>query len=813
MTIIAVLITILSGHSKAQDLQAKKYLYAGPFAINTPIYIDSLDVNGNKYDNNSMLDFLPPFNLLDKQKTVNNDTLPITDAKQALHLIRFYIQNQSYIKPKLEVNGIKKYKIYIDRNLTDAKNLKLQPQTHEVIITCLTEKGQKVKPVFTLKNAGNNTTLRHQDHHTMNIMDVIHARQVGSVSLSPDAQYAIHTEYKTNAQGNNDWIWKITHLKNKKVILTTTKNIHWLPGTNAYYEIKKIGNKNSLIVTDINTGNDSIWCDKLPEGNITFAPDARYIIVTKREKAARENEDVYQITAPDDRQPGYRTRENLYIMDLETGLSTPLTYGYHNVGLQDISRDGQKILVIITKQHLTQRPTTRHTVAEIDLKTRQMRTIIKEDGFIASARYSPDARRIVVNGSPEALGGIGNRVGKGLTPNMYDYHLYTVDIATGKATPLTADIKPSIKNFTWNAQDNMIYATTYEKDYVTMYRIDPQTLKIKKLPLPEEMILGYDLADKTHQMIWYGESASSSDRIYMTDLKSLKTRMIKDFNPENLKGIRLGKCQNWDCVSEQGDTIIGRYYTPADFDPQKKYPMIVYYYGGCSPSSRNFESLYPFHAYTSQGYVVFVVNPSGAAGYGQQRAAKHVNTAGKGVADEIIHATKAFTQAHPFIDPKAIGCMGASYGGFMTQYLQTVTDIFAAAISHAGISDHTSYWGEGYWGYSYSEVSMANSYPWKDKQLFVDQSPLYRADKIHTPLLLIHGDADTNVPVGESIQLYNALKLQGKETALVLVKGENHHILNYFKRLKWQETIFAWFAKHLKKDNSWWDALYPEKKL
>lgn len=175
MTIIAVLITILSGHSKAQDLQAKKYLYAGPFAINTPIYIDSLDVNGNKYDNNSMLDFLPPFNLLDKQKTVNNDTLPITDAKQALHLIRFYIQNQSYIKPKLEVNGIKKYKIYIDRNLTDAKNLKLQPQTHEVIITCLTEKGQKVKPVFTLKNAGNNTTLTHQDHHTMNIMDVIHA--------------------------------------------------------------------------------------------------------------------------------------------------------------------------------------------------------------------------------------------------------------------------------------------------------------------------------------------------------------------------------------------------------------------------------------------------------------------------------------------------------------------------------------------------------------------------------------------------------------------------------------------------------------
>lgn len=87
----------------------------------------------------------------------------------------------------------------------------------------------------------------------------------------------------------------------------------------------------------------------------------------------------------------------------------------------------------------------------------------------------------------------------------------------------------------------------------------------------------------------------------------------------------------------------------------------------------------------------------------------------------------------------------------MTQYLQTQTDIFAAAISHAGISDHTSYWGEGYWGYSYSEVSMANSYPWSNPDLFVKQSPLFNADKIHTPLLFLHGDADVNVPVGESI--------------------------------------------------------------
>ncbi len=118
-----------------------------------------------------------------------------------------------------------------------------------------------------------------------------------------------------------------------------------------------------------------------------------------------------------------------------------------------------------------------------------------------------------------------------------------------------------------------------------------------------------------------------------------------------------------------------------------------------------------------------VIIPRGSAGFGQEYAAHHVNTAGEGVADDIIEAVKAFTDSHSRVDSKKIGCIGASYGGFMTQYLQTKTDIFAAGISHAGISDHTSYWGEGYWGYSYSEVCMANSCPWTRKDLVRGPQP------------------------------------------------------------------------------------------
>ena len=146
----------------------------------------------------------------------------------------------------------------------------------------------------------------------------------------------------------------------------------------------------------------------------------------------------------------------------------------------------------------------------------------------------------------------------------------------------------------------------------------------------------------------------------------------------------------------------------------------------------------------------------------------------------------------------------------MTLHLQTRTDLFAAAVSHAGISSISSYWGEGYWGYSYSSAASAHSYPWNNHEMYINQSPLFSADKINTPLLFLHGTSDTNVPVGESIQMYTALKILGKPTELVQVKGEDHHILTYEKRLKWNDTIFAWFDRWLKNEPSWWNALVDE---
>ncbi|MEE9501784.1 MAG: prolyl oligopeptidase family serine peptidase, partial [Candidatus Aminicenantaceae bacterium] len=179
--------------------------------------------------------------------------------------------------------------------------------------------------------------------------------------------------------------------------------------------------------------------------------------------------------------------------------------------------------------------------------------------------------------------------------------------------------------------------------------------------------------------------------------------------------------------------------------------------------------------------------------------------------DEIILGVKKFLDAHPFIDPKRVGCIGASYGGFMTMLLLTRTNMFSAAVAHAGISSISSYWGEGYWGYFYSAIATANSFPWNRRDIYVNQSALFSADKITTPLLLLHGSEDTNVPPGESTQLYTALKILGREVEYIQILDQNHHIMTYNKRKTWTRTILAWFDKCLKRQSEWWYDLYPNR--
>lgn len=826
--------------ASAETIEVKTLKYAGPYAVAQPWMADSVNIKGEVFDLKQLLDSPLSFTLLNKGKEVTAAQL-LADKQDALHLASFCVSNTQRTKATIAVEGLEQYRLFVDGEQVEVNGDKaetiLTPSQHTVVIKYLTRKNASAdkKSIKLTVTAANGAPLSVGDatvKRAYNIYDVICAPNYPSVSISPNGKFIVVRKTWVDRKGNNHSINELRNSQTNRLMATFEESVKWMPSSNKLYFTQKASDSSiageekqdgtlQLITINPLTMEREVLASHLPEGWFQFTPDEKMLIYTLTTEGRKKDPQVYDVKEPEDRQPGWRERSNLAKYDLASGILQPLTFGYHNIYLMDISADSRYLLIGKEEERLTKRPTTLTSFYRLDLgsmnassaTTPKVETLIEKGEFLNSAQFSPDGKSILVSASPEAFNGIGKNVEEGQTPSMIDTQLYLMTLSDKKVRPLTKDFNPNVQSVDWSKADGNIYFTAEDKDCVHLFQLNPKSGKFTLLKTPEEYIKSFSLASSAAEMAFSGQSASNADRLYKMNTKALKSQLVDDLSARELKDVELGECKAWNFVNSRGDTLCCRYYLPPHFDAAKKYPMIVNYYGGCSPTSRMFQSRYPHHVYAAMGYVVLVVNPSGATGFGQKFSARHVDTAGEGVAEDIISSTQAFCDEHAFVNRKKIGCIGASYGGFMTQYLQTKTDLFAAAISHAGISDHTSYWGEGYWGYSYSEVSMANEYPWTNKHLFVDQSPLYNADKIHTPLLFVHGTADNNVPVGESIQLYTALKLLGRPTAMVLVDGQDHHIIDYEKRLKWQNTIFAWFAKWLQDDASWWTEMYGDEKM
>ena len=808
----------------AEEVIVKQFRHAGPYEVKKPFLNDSLDVNSKKFTEKELLKTAIPFSNVRQSTQIleaNADgegLLPASSLPYQIGLASFYLNSDRYVKGYLQVKGPETYEVYINNEKqtpADGKiALTLEPHRYEVVIKYLAgkDKAGSLKVTFdTEAEATVTATTDPEKRYT--ISEVFDGTRFRSVSLSPNGKYLLTSYQTTFPGGETASNQQVTDKTNGQVLVeSSTNNYNWMPQSNRLYYTRKGLQGKELVSIDPVTKTETILSANLPDGWFVFAPTEDYLIFMVSEEGPKKDKDMEEIIVPDDRQPGWRNRFFLHKYDLATGLFERLTYGHNSTAINDISKDGRYLLFTSRERTLTQRPFSTTTLYRMDLQTMQTEEILK-DPFIGSANFSPDGTQLAIEGSGEAFGGIGLNIAPGQTSNTADGQLFIYDLAGKQVTPVSKDFDPSIQSVIWNIHDKQIYLQGEDKDCVRLYVLNPSNGKINPVPLKEDILSDFTIATSAPELVYFGESASNSQRLYSVNLKKNTTVCLKDLSETILKDVTLGEVHDWNFQAAAGDTIYGRYYLPPHFDPNKKYPLIVNYYGGTSPTERSLENRYPSHAYAALGYIVYIIQPSGATGFGQEFSARHVNAWGKRTGDEIIEGTKKFCAEHSFVDAKKIGCIGASYGGFMTQYLQTKTDLFAAAISHAGISDITSYWGEGYWGYSYSSLATANSYPWNARDIYVEQSPLFHADKINTPILFLHGSVDTNVHVGESIQMFTALKLLGKETAFIQVVGQNHQIFDYKKRAEWNNTIYAWFAKWLKEQPEWWEALYPQKSL
>lgn len=806
-------------------IKVERAWLTGPYTVSTPLRTDSLNLGGQPWDVSEYLTNnagvvrniyrqYPEARLSGKQIACGDGLMA-----GSINVATFTIDADRYTKLKVVPEKWTRHKVYVNGNEQAAgAELRLWPGRTEISLMGYSD--EAAKDTFSVNLVGEelagHVTLNSSGKRLFSFDDVVHGKNYRSTTLSPTGRYLITQYYDTRHDGSMQWSVKVTETTTGRIVYqpATHHTLSWMPMRDVLWFERTTDDGREIVMLDPQTQMLKVLAANIPAGEITLAPNEEYLIISKTDKGPEETNGLKRLKEPDDRMPGWRERSSLYRYDIKTGTLQRLTYGAQSMYLADISRDSRSLLLMEAHIDPARAPFYRTTVMRMDALTAKTDTLLRDTIFIASVSFSPDARQLLVKATPSAFGNIGNELRTAQVAQQYDYRLFVYDIETQVTTPLLMRFDPSVADVQWSSGDGMIYFTADEGYDKTLWRVDPKSKNRLRYDLPLTIVKSFSLSDtKQVRIACFGGTALTSREAYTAVLGATAKNIqrIGDINfSEVTDKCNLPECHEWEFTASRGDTIKGFYYLPPNMDPAKKYPVIVYYYGGCTPTTRQLEYFYPLSVYASMGYVVLAINPSGCIGYGQEFAARHVGAWGQMTADDIIEGAQTFCRTHDFANAEKIGCIGASYGGFMTQYLQTRTDIFAAAVSHAGISNITSYWGGGYWGFTYGEVAQYGQYPWNNPELYTQQSPLFAADKIHTPLLLLHGTEDTNVPTNESQQLYTALRILGRPVEYVQVNGANHVVTDYKLRQAWQEVIFAWFARWLKDEPTWWDTLYQK---
>lgn len=669
---------------------------------------------------------------------------------------------------------------------------------------------------------------RVDPERALDILDVLDATRITSVAVSPDGDLvaAGYSRVLPRTSEGESWV-TLRGVRDGKAVRTwrggaSIGQVAWSPvGRRLSYVARdpkpaKADDKetSSLWVADLDDGSANPLLERVENlAGYVWSPDGAAVIYSVTVKPEPDKRGVKLHENLLDRQADYRTKSYLHAVTYAGGARRRLTAGTLSTGVNAISPDGRRLLFTRQVEDLAARPYARNELWELDLATleaKKLRDFRWSEGF----QYAPDGKRILVQAGPSEFGTAGIAVPDEKVPNESDGQLYVWDPTTDTAVCLTREFDPAVTSAWWSRHDGVVYVRAEDKDAIRLFRYDDASKRFAPLDTGVDVLEDTAFAERARVAVATGTSPWEPMSMHAVDLGGGPSRLLDRPAAERYERIRRGTVRPFAFRADGGATIDGRVYLPPGFDEARVggYPAIVYYYGGTSPVTRDFGGRYPKEWWASLGYVVYVVNPEGATGYGQAYSAVHVNDWGEVSSRQILEGTRRFLDAYPAVDPKRVGCIGASYGGFMTMYLTTRGDLYAAAVSHAGISSISSYWGEGNWGYSYGALASAESFPWNRRDIYVDRSPLFRADKSKTPTLLTHGASDTNVPAGESESFYTALKLLGTPVEFLEVEGQDHWILDHEKRAIWSRSIVAWFDRWLKGRPGWWEELYPKPK-
>lgn len=350
------------------------------------------------------------------------------------------------------------------------------------------------------------------------------------------------------------------------------------------------------------------------------------------------------------------------------------------------------------------------------------------------------------------------------------------------------DSHPSTTSTFWQEKEAIgneatLYMTAFDENnkrngFATVNVANSQTFLINALDT-----FGYSNIYKAEQadVIAYQKgNFSIANNLYVSDGKFLQEQCLSDINPQQ-KQYSWGKAQLVHWNAYDGTPLDGLLYVPEDADPTKKYPMMIYFYEKRSETLYNYIEPRPSRStvnipfYVSRGYVVFVPDIVYKVGH-----------PGESAYNCIVSGARAMCQQFQFVDSTKMAIQGQSWGGYQTAYLVTRTNLFCAAGAGAPVSNMTSAYGGIRWGsgvcrqmqYEHGQ-SRIGSTLW-DKgglDLYLESSPLFKADKVTTPLLIMHNDNDGAVPWYQGIEYFMALRRLGKKIWMLEYNKEEHNLV------------------------------------
>lgn len=473
--------------------------------------------------------------------------------------------------------------------------------------------------------------------------------------------------------------------------------------------------------------------------------------------------------------------------DLTAGLATDVP-NFADVAAGDgfAWAPDSKALAFETHPEQTKATSTNGDIYEVALAGGPARKLSDNPAMDTTPRYSPDGQSLAWRAQRRP----------GFESDKWE--LWIMDRATGKVVRTTQAFDQSFGDFQWQGQD--LVGVSDQQGHADLFRWDGKGLQRLSKGLHIE---GFALA-KDHAVV-VSTSLTKPQDLYTLDLKAGQAARATHHNEALAKELSLNPGEDlWvDTLPLEGKPTKAHAFVvkPVGFDPKKTYPVAFVIHGG--PQGAWADSWHPrwnAQAWAGRGFITVLPNPRGSSGFGQAYCDAISGDWNGAVMTDLMNTLDAVLKQFPNADPKRVVACGGSYGGYATNWLAGhEPDRFAAFVTHAGIfnTESMQVGSEELWFPRWE----FKGWPWESaetKARWQSQSPSSAAAAFRKPMLVIHGELDYRVPVGEAFQLFNTLQLRGIPSELLYFPDEFHFVLKPQNSKLWYDTVLGWCERWTK---------------